>query len=127
KGCTGEVVSSKGLILTNHHCGYGTVQGLSTRDKDYFAAGFWAMNHGEELPCPGLTVSFVRKMENVTDRITYGLPDTLADAERDSVIAVRIRGLEKGYRFSTKLDAKIEPYYRGNQYWVILTETFRDV
>ncbi len=127
KGCTGEVVSSKGLILTNHHCGYGTVQGLSTREKDYFAAGFWAMNHKEELPCPGLTVSFVRKMENVTDRITYDLPDTMADASRDSVIAVRIRGLEKGYRISSKLDAKIEPYYRGNQYWVILTETFRDV
>jgi len=127
KGCTGEVISSRGLILTNHHCGYGTVQGLSTRGQDYFAAGFWAMNNKEELPCPGLTVSFVRKMENVTDRITYDLPDTLADASRDSIISVRIRGLEKGYKLSTMLDAKIAPYYNGNQYWVILTETFRDV
>jgi hypothetical protein len=127
RGCTGEIISSKGLVLTNHHCGYGTIQGLSSREHDYFAAGFWAMSNKEELPCPGLTVTFVRKMENVTDRITYELPDTMADASRDSVIAVRIRGLEKGYRLSTKLDAKIEPYYRGNQYWVILTETFRDI
>ncbi len=127
KGCTGEIISSQGLVLTNHHCGYGTVQGLVNRDNDYFAKGFWAMNNKDELRCPGLTVSFVRKMENVTDRITYDLPDTMADVLRDSVIAVRIRGLEKGYKLSTKLDAKIEPYYRGNQYWVILTETFRDV
>ena len=127
KGCTGEIISSQGLVLTNHHCGYGTVQGLVNREHDYFAAGFWAMNNKEELPCPGLTVSFVRKMENVTDRITYDLPDTMADVLRDSIISVRIRGLEKGYRLSSKLDAKIEPYYRGNQYWVILTETFRDV
>lgn len=127
KGCTGELISGQGLVLTNHHCGYGTVQGLSSREKDYFATGFWAMNREQEIPCPGLTVTFIRKMENVTDRITYDLPDTLADARRDSVIAVRIRGLEKGYKLTSKLDAKIEPYFRGNQYWVILTETFKDV
>lgn len=127
RGCTGEIISSQGLVLTNHHCGYGSVQRLSSRANDYFASGFWAMNHSEELPCPGLTVTFVRKMENVTGRITYDLADTLAQILRDSVIAVRTRALEKGYKLSTGLDAEIRPFYNGNQYWIILTETFRDI
>lgn len=127
KGCTGELISGQGLVLTNHHCGYGSVQALSSREHDYFAAGFWAMSNKEELPCPGLTVTFVRKMENVTHRITYDLPDTMAEASRDSVIAVRIRGLEKGYKLTSGLDAQIQSYYRGNQYWVILSETYRDI
>ncbi|WP_276133699.1 S46 family peptidase [Polluticoccus soli] len=127
KGCTGEIISPKGLLLTNHHCGYGTVQGLSSKEKDYFANGFWAKSQAEELPCPGLTVSFIRKMENVTQNILSGLPDTLNTPQRDSIIATRIKNLEAGYRFTTKLDASIKPYYNGNQYWVSIIETFRDV
>ncbi len=127
RGCTGEIISSQGLVLTNHHCGYGSVQALSSREHDYFAAGFWAMSMKEELPCPGLTVTFIRKMENVTARITYDLPDTIDEDARDSVVAVRIRGLEKGYKLSTGLDAQIQPFYRGNQYWVILSETYKDI
>lgn len=126
-GCTGEIISSKGLLLTNHHCGYGTVQGLSSTENDYFAKGFWAMNNGEELPCPGLTVTFIRKMENVTDKITFDIPDTLAEASRDSIISVRTKNLAKGYKYTSGYDATIKPYYSGNQYWVILTETFRDI
>ncbi len=127
RGCTGEIISSKGLILTNHHCGYGTVQGLSSKEKDYFANGFWAMNHQEELPCLGLTVTFIRKMENVTDRIIVGLADTLNDKYRDSIINIRIKNLVKGYEYTTKYDAAIKPYFYGNQYWVILSETYRDI
>lgn len=127
KGCTGEIISSKGLILTNHHCGYGSVQGLSSLQKDYFANGFWAMSMNEELPCPGLTVTFVRRMENVTDKILYGINDTLPDAIRDVTINDRIKKLEKAYAYTTKMDAQIKPYYNGNQYWVILTETYRDI
>lgn len=127
RGCTGEIISSQGLVLTNHHCGYGSVQRLSSRTNDYFAAGFWAMNLSQELPCPGLTVTFVRKMENVTSRITYDLADTLAPSIRDSIVNVRVRALEKGYKYSTGLDAQIKPYYNGNQYWVALTETYRDI
>src|SRR6185437_11694596 len=97
KGCSGEIISSKGLILTNHHCGYGAVQGLSSPKNDYFANGFWAKNMQEEIPCPGLTVTFIRKMENVTDKILTGLPDALSDVIRDSIIAIRIKNLQKGY------------------------------
>ncbi len=126
-GCTGEIISSKGLLLTNHHCGYSNAQKLSSTSNDFFANGFWAMNMSQEIPCTGLTVTFIRKMENVTDKITYDLPDTLADAGRDSVINKRIAALEKGYKFTSKMDATIQPYFRGNQYWVILSETYRDV
>lgn len=127
KGCTGEVISSKGLILTNHHCGYGTVQGLSSKDADYFAHGFWAMDRNGELPCPGLTVTFIRKMENVSDRILFGIPDTMADAKREEIIAGRVKALAKGFRYTTGLDATIKPYFNGNQYWVIISETFTDI
>lgn len=127
KGCTGEVISSKGLLLTNHHCGYGTVQGLSSKEHDYFANGFWAKNNAEELPCPGLTVTFIRKMENVTDKITTGLADTMNEAARNTVVQTRIKNLEKGFKFATGMDATIKPYYNNNQYWVILSETYKDI
>lgn len=127
KGCTGEVISSRGLVLTNHHCGYGTVQGLSSKQNDYFADGFWAKKDEEEIPCPGLTVTFVRKMENVTDKIITGLADTMNEAARQQVVEVRIKNLEKGFKTATGMDAMIKPYFNGNQYWVILTETFNDI
>ena len=127
RGCTGELISSQGLVLTNHHCGYGTVQGLSSTDKDYFLNGFFAKNLQEEIPCPGLTVTFVRRMENVTDKVLPGIKDTMSDTKRDSIIAVRIAGLEKEYEVKTGMDATIKPYYEGNQYWVAITETYRDI
>lgn len=126
-GCTAEVISSKGLLLTNHHCGYGTVQGLSSKDKDYFADGFWAKNHKEELPCGGLSVTFIRKIENVSASILTGLDDTLSERHRDSIISIRIKNLQKGYKYTTGYDAIIKPYYYGNQYWAILTEKYTDI
>ena len=65
-GCTGEIVSDKGLIFTNHHCGYGSIQALSSVEHDYLKNGFWASSHEEELPCQGLSVKFVRSIEDVT-------------------------------------------------------------
>jgi len=127
KGCTGEIISSKGLILTNHHCGYGTVQGLSSMQNDYFAHGFWAGNPQQEIPCRGLTVTFIRRVENVSDKILPGIADTVKDAVRDSIIAMRCTKLEKGYKYTTGMDAIIRPFYNGNQYWVIISETYRDV
>src|ERR1044072_5645518 len=97
-GCTAEVISPKGLLLTNHHCGYGTVQGLSSMKNDYFANGFWAKNLSQEIPCPGLTVTFIRRMENVTDKILYYLPDTMAGRTRNRIINGRIAEVEKSYR-----------------------------
>jgi len=127
RGCTGEIISSKGLVLTNHHCGYGAVQGLSSTENDYFARGYWAMNPQEEIPCPGLTVTFIRNMENVTDRIIGGLADTLNDTVRDNIIVQRIKNLEKGYKFTTHMDVAIRPFFNGNQYWAVISETYRDI
>ncbi len=127
KGCTGEVISAEGLLLTNHHCGYGSVQSLASPQSDYFADGFWAMNKGQELPCKGLTVTFIRSMENVTTFILANLKDEMPDAKRDSVIKIRIKNLEKGYQFSTKKDAQIRAFANGNQYWVIISETYKDI
>ena len=127
RGCTGELISAKGLVLTNHHCGYGSVQGLTSPDQDYFANGFWAMNMREEIPCKGLTVTFIRKMENVTGKILKGISNTMPDAERDAMIATRITATEQEFRDITHLDAQIKPYFSGNQYWVAITETFRDI
>ena len=127
RGCTGEIISPNGLLLTNHHCGYGSVQRLATTGKDYFENGFWAKTTGEELPCPGLTVTFIRKMEDVTGLILKGVSDTLAQIRRDSIIAKRIAAVEQDYKLKTRLDASIKPYYDGNQYWVSITETYRDV
>ena len=127
KGCTGEIISPEGLLLTNHHCGYGTVQGLATPEADYFANGFWAMNKQQELPCPGLTVTFIRSMENVTERILTGLDDVHRESARDSIIAVRIKNLENGFRYTSKKDAQVKAFANGNQYWAIISETYRDV
>lgn len=127
RGCTGEIISSKGLVLTNHHCGYGSVQGLSSADKDYFAYGFWAMSSKDELPCKGLTITFIRRMENVTDQILSGVDDTLADEIRDTIVMSRIARAEKEFAAKTHMDATIKPYFEGNQYWIAITETYRDI
>ncbi len=127
KGCTGEIISPDGLLLTNHHCGYGTVQGLTSKEKDYFATGFFAKSRAEELPCPGLTVTFIRKMENITDKLVVGLQDTLNDKSRDSILKQRIAGLERKYEIETGLDATIKSFYEGNQYWIFITQTYKDI
>ncbi len=127
RGCTGEIISDQGLVLTNHHCGYGSVQGLSSADKDYFAYGFFAKNMAEELPVGGLTVTFIRRMENVTAQILDGISDTMHDAGRDSIIAIRIAATEKEFKAKTHMDALIKPYFEGNQYWVAIAETYTDI
>lgn len=127
RGCTGEIISPYGLLLTNHHCAYGSVQGLSSTEKDYFANGFFAKNRKEEIPIPGLTVTFIRSMENVTDRVLSGVNDTLQDAARDSIITIRIAAVEREFKAATNMDAMIKPYFGGNQYWVAVAETYRDI
>lgn len=127
RGCTGEIISSEGLLLTNHHCGYGTVQGLAKPGADYFADGFWAKSVEQELPCPGLTVTFIRSMEEVTNRVLSGIPLEMNEKSRDSIINIRIKALENGFRYTSKMDAQIRSFANSNQYWVVLSETFRDV
>jgi hypothetical protein len=86
-GCTGEIISEKGLLLTNHHCGYDAIQALSTVEHDYLTDGFWAMSHAEELPCPGLKVHILVRMDEVTDRLANGesKAEIIAKAEAEGV------------------------------------------
>ncbi len=113
RGCTGELVSSEGLLLTNHHCGYGAIQALSSVEHDYLTYGFWAQSREGELPCKGLEVSFLVRMEEVTDRIATG------ESEKSIIEAARKEG--KG------LYARIEDMYYGNQKFLFVYRRFTDV
>ena len=126
-GCTGEIISSEGLLLTNHHCGYGQIQSHSSVKNDYLTNGFWAMNRAEELSNPGLTATFIIRMEDVTSKILEGVNAGMNETLRDSVINQNIKKLEKSATEGTHYEAKIKPFYYGNEYYMFITETFKDV
>ena len=86
RGCTGELVSAEGLLITNHHCGYGQIQKHSSVEHDYLRDGFWAMTRGEELPNEGLTVSFLERMEDVTKIILKGYESSMSEKEREQIV-----------------------------------------
>ena len=126
-GCTAEIISDEGLILTNHHCGYGSIQSHSTLEHDYLTDGFWAMNRSEELPNPGLTVTMLIRMEDVTDKILEGVNDGMTMAVRDSIIKSHIKTIEIDAIDSTGYSARVRPFYYGNEYYLFITETFKDI
>ena len=112
RGCSGELVSAEGLLLTNHHCGYGQIQRHSSVEHDYLTNGFWAMSRAEELPNPGLTVSFLVRMEDVTERIAAG--------ESSGAI---VESAEEGGKYS----ASVESLYYGNKHYLFVYQVYRDV
>lgn len=126
-GCTAELISDKGLLLTNHHCGYGQIAAHSTVEKDYLTNGFWAMNQGEELACPGLTATIIIRMEDVTSKITEGIKLEMTEREKDSIKLINITKVEKEGRNGTHYESFVRPFFYGNQYILFITETFRDV
>ena len=126
-GCTGEVISDEGLFLTNHHCGYYFIGSHSSVEHDYLTNGFWAMNRSEELPNPGLTVSFLIRMEDVTDRALKGVGDEMPQAERDSLVKANAADVIAKATAGTHYEAAVEPFYYGNQYFLFVYEKFRDV
>lgn len=125
-GCTSEVISSRGLLLTNHHCGYGEIQAHSTVEHDYLANGFWAMSLEEELPNPGMEVTFILRIEDVTTKVlegTYSLPEQ----DRQKKIQENISRLTNTLPKEQWQENKIRTFYEGNQYMLFVTETFKDV
>ena len=127
-GCTGELVSDEGLLLTNHHCGYSYIQQHSSVDHDYLKDGFWAMNRGEELPNKGLTVSFLERMEDVTDRVLAGYVPSMTEAQRDSLVRANSRMImAQNAKPSQGVRAEVEALYYGNQYFLFVFKVFRDV
>ena len=126
-GCTGELVSPEGLLLTNHHCGYYHIGRHSSVEHDYLKDGFWAMTREQELPCPGLTVSFLDRMEDVTATVLKEIPDQAAPAWRDSVVRARSAELVKEACTGGGLTASVEPLYYGNQYFLFVYKVYRDI
>lgn len=126
-GCTGEIVSDKGLLFTNHHCGYGWIQRHSSVEHDYLTDGFWAMSMGEELPCPGLTVTMLKEMRDVTADVLKGINDDMSEHERDSIIEQNKEKLIAKVKEETDYEVSIQSFFLGNEYYMLLNEVFRDI
>jgi hypothetical protein len=126
-GCTAEVISSKGLLLTNHHCGFGEIQSHSTVENDYLTDGFWAMKMEDEIPNKDLEVTFIIKIEDVTMQILNGVATLSTESEKQKKIQENISNLNKSYARESDQGVKIRTFYEGNQYMLFVTESFPDV
>ncbi len=126
-GCTGELVSDKGLLFTNHHCGYRQIQKHSSIEHDYLTDGFWAMNQKEELPNPGLKVTFLNKIEDVTDQVLNGVKKDHSEKERQDIISENMKIIKEEAVGDTKLRASVRSFYYGNQYFLFIYKEYNDV
>jgi hypothetical protein len=126
-GCTAEVISSKGLLLTNHHCGFGEIQSHSTVENDYLTDGFWAMKMQDELPNKDLEVTFIVKIEDVTTQILSGVETLTTEVEKQKKVQENISNLNKSYAKETYQGIKIRTFYEGNQYMLFVTESYTDI
>ena len=128
RGCTGELVSPEGLLLTNHHCGYSQIQQHSSVEHDYLRDGFWAMSRKEELPNKGLTVSFLERMDDVTDLVLDGYNPSMTEQERaDLVKANSDKLIKEATKDGNGLRATVEALYYGNQYFLFLYREYSDI
>ena len=125
--CTGEVVSDRGLVLTNHHCGFGAIQEHSTLEHNYLQDGFWAAEEGEELANPGLFVTFIESMEDVTNRILDGVTDDMNEVERARIIQRNTAELKSATDLRPFEEVLVKPFYEGNRYYSFRTKTYPDV
>ena len=125
--CTGEVISTQGLVLTNHHCGFSSIQNHSTLEHNYIRDGFWAKNTGEEIPNPGLFVTFIVRIEDASKQALNGVNATMSESERQSAIDKNIAELKKNVKKENYQDVLVRPFFEGNQYYLFITETYRDV
>jgi len=127
-GCTGEVVSDKGLVLTNHHCGYGSIQALSSVEHDYLKDGYWAMGFAEELPVEGLTVTFLQSMHDVTaqvEKATKGCDDEEAFEKSFGELSNKLT--ESLTKADPTVSAAVVPFFGGNTYYLICYRRFKDI
>ena len=125
--CTGEIISGEGLILTNHHCGYDAIQSHSSVEKNYLRDGFWAYSKDQELPNPGLFVRFLVRMEDVSPRVLSKLNDNMSEADRRKAAEAEMKLIKDEAVKGTGYDAEVKPYFDGNEYYLCVYETYRDV
>lgn len=125
--CTGEIISSKGLVITNHHCGFDAVQNHSTLDHNYIRDGFWAKNAGQELPNPGLFVTFIVRIDDVTGQVLKGVSASMDEKERQSKVDENIAEIRKMIKKESYQETFVRPFFEGNKYYLFVTETYKDV
>lgn len=125
--CTSEIISDQGLLLTNHHCGYGQIQSHSSIENNLLENGFWAMNLSEELANPGLKAIFIKRIDEVSSQVLEGIDENLNGAERQSAIDKNITKLREQTQLGEYEDIQIKPFYKGNQYYMITTVSYPDV
>lgn len=125
--CTAELISPDGLLLTNHHCGFDEIQYHSTVEHDYLTNGFWAMTREEELPNPGKTISFLIRMEDISEAINTCLNDQMSEAERQQIISEISDSIKGKAIEGTHYEASVEQFFGGNNFYLIITETYLDV
>ncbi len=126
-GCTSEVISPKGLLLTNHHCGFSQIQSHSSLENDYLKDGFWAMSLNEELPNEGLFVEFIISIEDVTETVLAGVTNTMTEKEKQSTIDKNSNALQAKTVKEAWQGTKVKSFYKGNQYFLFVTERYDDV
>ncbi len=125
--CTAELISKDGLLLTNHHCGFGNIQKHSSIEHDYLKDGFWAMSKNEELPNPGKTVSFLISVEDVTDKVLADVTDEMGAEDRTKAISAVTKELEKEAKGDTHYEVYVRSFFNANQYFLFVIETFKDI
>ena len=126
-GCTGEIISPDGLLITNHHCGFSAIQKHSSVSHDYLTEGFWAMSRQEELPNDNLSVTFLKRMDDVTEAVLAGVNNDLPMVKRDSIITRNIKSVVDKALKDNDYSAHVEKFYAGNQYYLFVEEVFTDV
>ncbi|HFK5506075.1 S46 family peptidase [Elizabethkingia anophelis] len=126
-GCTAEIVSPKGLIFTNHHCGYGAIAAASTPEKDYLTNGFWAKNNGEEISSKGLSVRFFVRMDDATKRITSKLNNDMSADQRKAIIDAEIKAIQSENSENGKYTVVVKDFFKGNEFYYFVFQDFKDV
>lgn len=126
-GCTSEIISNKGLLLTNHHCGYSQIQKHSTLENDYLENGFWAKSLKEEKSNPGVTATFIIKIEDVTTKILEGITPSMEEADKQKLIEANIATVVQNSPKEKYQENRIRTFYEGNQYMLFVVETFKDI
>ena len=126
-GCTSEIISPNGLLLTNHHCGYGVIQSHSSLEHDYLKDGFWAMSYEEELPNESLSATFIKRIDDVTAQVFEGVTANMDEAAKQSLIDQNINKATKSVEKEAWQDANVKSFFKGNQYLLFVTEKFTDV
>jgi hypothetical protein len=126
-GCTGEVVSDKGLVFTNHHCAYDGIQTLSTVDKNYLQDGFCAKSFAEELPIPNFAISFLVRVEDVTAEVLGVVTEGMSEADRDKAIAAKTREIAGRNKENGKYEPEVKSFFYGNEFYLFVYQTFTDI